>query len=214
MIQRLGSLLALDKEAKNEQHEQIELTEPMLRAREQIEYYMSMINMDHDDFFREKIEDSDDGCLDVSIFMNCNRIKQMQISADDVMTACSHSHFLSVDIERHRIGPATKYHKDVRRQQRIIRISGFDLDEDVNIIYSIVCDNLAEPENLLLQYKQDSSGDRIFTGVVLVLFFTEEAADEAVKREIFRGKKKLTIEKIGCYEERLKHEKRQPKTSK
>jgi hypothetical protein len=213
MIHRLGSLLALDKEVKDED-ERIELTEPMLRAREQIEYYMSVINMDQDDFFREKIEKSEDGCLDVSIFMNCNRIKQMNISADDLVAACSHSHFLSVDVERQRIGPATKYHKDVRRHQKIVRISGFDIEGNIDTIYSVVCDNLAEPENLLLQYKHNSAGDRVFTGVVLVLFFAKEAADEAVEREIFYGKKKLVIEKLNSYEERVKDEKRQPKTSK
>jgi hypothetical protein len=210
MIQRLGSLLALDKETADGD-DRVELTEIMRLAREQVEYYMSMVNLDRDSFFREKVEKSGDGTVSIDLFLNCNRIKQMQITKEDLLTACGTSRFLIVNAEKQSIGPMTKYHKDVRRQQKMVRIEGFDPGEDIDVVYAVVSENLGEPENLLMQYKQNEAGERSFTGAVHVLFGSEEAAAEAGKHEICFGEKRLIIEKFSEYEERIRRDRKQTK---
>jgi hypothetical protein len=65
MLRRLGSLLALDDEsqpATDSPH----LTELMLRAKEQIEYYLSAVNLDRDDFMRSQIQSTPEGLIPAS----------------------------------------------------------------------------------------------------------------------------------------------------
>jgi hypothetical protein len=202
MLKRLGSLLALDHES--EPQNTVELTEVMQQAKEQIEYYLSAGNLEKDKFMREQTQAGEEGFIDLGIFLNCNRIKQLGISGDDLLFGCSRSHFLVADLERQRIKPKTKYVVDSRRRQKTVRISGFALHETVDSIFDIVSQMTTEPENIILQYVQNDSGERTFTGVAIVLYFSEEAADRAVETPIFMGEKPLFIEHIIDYEQRLK----------
>jgi hypothetical protein len=204
MMKRLGSLMALDHES--EPQDKVELTEVMQRAKEQIEYYLSAVNLDRDRFMREQMQSNENGFIFVDTFMNCNRIKQLGISKDDVLLCCSKSPFLVVDFEKPGIKPKINYEPDARRRHKIVRISGFSPDVDSNEIYQIVGETTTQPHNVLLQYIYDDSGDRTFTGVAHVLYFSEEGADRAVETPLFMGGKAMGIERLLDYEQRVKRE--------
>ena len=212
MFKRLGSLLELDKEATDAKSDN-ELSDVMIIAREQIEYYLSVTNLDKDRFMREKLEENSDGLMPIDVIMNCNRIKQLGVSADELLSCCSTSHFLIVDFEKRGIRPKTPYKRDARRKQRTIRMTGFSDGETANSIYELLEEVTAAPENVLLQYSYTDSGDRTFTGAVNVLYHTEEEADAAVAAELMFGGKRITAEYFSDYEKKLKHEKRHMKES-
>ena len=213
MFKRLGSLLELDRQAESETKNEVELTEVMITAREQIEYYLSAVNLDKDKFMREKTQESPEGFIHVDVFMNCNRIKQLGISSDELLSCCATSHFLVVDYEKQAIRPKTLYKKDSRRRQKTVRMTGFSASETANSIYELLVEVTAEPQNVLLQYSYDEAGGRVFTGAVNVLYFTEDAADAAVETSLMAGGQKITIEYLSDYEQKLKHEKKQAKKS-
>ncbi len=62
----------------------------------QIEYYLSDDNIKHDKFFHEKITDQAEGYVDVSNFLNCNKVKKLNITADDITSAVKNSTLLEV----------------------------------------------------------------------------------------------------------------------
>ena len=44
-----------------------------------MEYYLGDVNLERDDFFRDKIAADKDGFVDMKLFLNCNKIKQKGI---------------------------------------------------------------------------------------------------------------------------------------
>jgi hypothetical protein len=176
----------------------------MLRAKEQIEYYLSAVNLDRDSFMRSQVQSTSENFISVSIFMNCNRIKQLGISADDLLFACSHSPFLEVDLTTQSIRPKTPYRRDSRRKQKTVRISGFIQTETAASIFEMLSALTKPPQNVLLQYRQTDAGDRVFTGTATIVYFTETDAVNACETPLFCGDKKLTIESMDSYERRLR----------
>ena len=64
-------------------------TEPdNAQIKKQIEYYMGDKNLAIDDFFRGKIADSKAGYIDLKLMLNCNKIKNMGITVDQIVEAC------------------------------------------------------------------------------------------------------------------------------
>ena len=57
------------------------------KIREQIEYYMSDANLARDNFFREQIQTNKEGWVSITHFLNCNKVKNMNIKAADIATA-------------------------------------------------------------------------------------------------------------------------------
>lgn len=196
--------MALDKEAERPEGEPIELSYEMMVAKEQVEYYLSATNLDKDKFMREQTENGEDRFISVDVFMNCNRIKQLGISSDDLLACCGVSRFLTVDLTRQAIKPKVDYKKDVRRKHKMVRITGFGKDETVDSIYDFLCENSAEPHNILMQYMFDDAGDKLFTGAITVLFFTEEAADAVVSAKLQHNGNNLKIEYLEEYEKKIK----------
>jgi lupus La protein len=174
----------------------------MLLGREQIEYYLSAVNLDRDTFMRNKMEEDEKGFIDVGVFLACNRIKQIGISSDDLLVACSHSHFL--EVRGTRIRPKTPYQKDARRRQKMVRISGFSPSETVDSVFDAVANTTLEPHNIMLQYTQNDSGERVFTGTAHVLYHTEASADAAIATPLYCGDKKMTIERLSDYDQRTR----------
>jgi hypothetical protein len=50
----------------------------------QIEYYLSDKNLVKDKFFREQIQTSKDGYIDISHFLNCNNVKKEKWTIQDI----------------------------------------------------------------------------------------------------------------------------------
>ncbi len=78
-------------------------------VKKQIEYYLSDLNLKKDDFFYEKISTSKDGWIDISLFLNCNKVKELKAKASDIADAC-------VDSEKVEI---SKDQKQIRRKNNL-----------------------------------------------------------------------------------------------
>ena len=73
--------------------------------KKQIEYYLSDKNLIQDKFFNEKISESKDGWLDLSLILACNKIKQMKLKngIDDLAAAVADSKEVEVDGEKKKV---------------------------------------------------------------------------------------------------------------
>lgn len=56
--------------------------------KKQIEYYMSDTNLSRDKFFREQIQTDKEGWVSIAHFLNCNKVKQMGISSEQIAESC------------------------------------------------------------------------------------------------------------------------------
>lgn len=50
--------------------------------KKQIEYYLSDKNLSNEDFFRDKIAANKSGYIDLKLFLNCNKVKNMNIDLE------------------------------------------------------------------------------------------------------------------------------------
>ena len=64
--------------------------------RKQIEYYLSDNNLSRDKFFRDQINTDKEGWISIGHFLNCNKVKQMKISQEEIAEACKGSEELDV----------------------------------------------------------------------------------------------------------------------
>ena len=55
-----------------------------LVIKEQIEYYLSDKNLEHDTFFHQKISEDSNGYLDLELFLKCNKIKNAGWTLDEI----------------------------------------------------------------------------------------------------------------------------------
>jgi len=59
--------------------------------RKQVEYYLSDENLRGDKFFNEKIASNEEGWLEMSLILSCNKMKAMRASFEDVVAALKDS---------------------------------------------------------------------------------------------------------------------------
>lgn len=203
-FKRLGSLLQLDAQAGQDTNDTFLMTNQMQRAKDQVEYYLSSTNLEKDKFFQNLTTSNTDRWIDVSIFMGCQRIKQTGISSDDLLLACSKSHFLDVDTTNQKIRAKNPFVSDIRRKFRTVRMLGFPNDSTVDSIYDFLLANTAEPESVFLQYAQNDDDEQFFTGAANIVYYTEYAADETLSTPLTYDGKKISIEKITNYENKKK----------
>ena len=52
--------------------------------KEQIEYYLSDKNLEHDSFFHQKISENSNGYLDLELLLKCNKIKNAGWTLDEI----------------------------------------------------------------------------------------------------------------------------------
>lgn len=71
--------------------------------KKQIEYYLSDKNLQSDDFFREKISGSEAGYIDLKLFLNCNKVKNMGIDVQEIVDACADSETVQVSKDKKMI---------------------------------------------------------------------------------------------------------------
>ena len=48
-------------------------------VKKQVEYYLSDINLQKDDFFRTQIKSNKDGYLNLECILKCNKVKKMGV---------------------------------------------------------------------------------------------------------------------------------------
>lgn len=185
-------MLSLDKESEA-QEEPFVMDETMQRAKDQIEYYLSPFNLDQDDFMRQKALENKDGYIEVSVFLSCNRIRQIGVSAENLLKSCAMSHFLEVDFDKQAIRTKYRYAKDGKRVARTVRIDGLPKETTVDSLYDTLIDDVAEPESLILQQSKNEKGAITFNGTAVVTFRTEDAALQALAAPLYCNGEKMRM---------------------
>jgi La domain len=71
--------------------------------RTQIEYYLSDKNLEKDAFFYDKIQNDQDGYLDLDLIMNCNKVKSLNTTKDAIAAAVKASAEVEVSADGSRI---------------------------------------------------------------------------------------------------------------
>lgn len=64
---------------------------------QQIEYYLSDTNLSRDQFFYNKIENSEDGFLDIEFIEKCNKIKKLGVSREQILEAVKTSEIVEAN---------------------------------------------------------------------------------------------------------------------
>lgn len=59
--------------------------------RKQIEYYLSDKNLKQDEFFYKAIKESNNNSLSIDLLLNCNKVKQLKATKEDIIKALSES---------------------------------------------------------------------------------------------------------------------------
>lgn len=59
--------------------------------KEQIEWYLSDANLQKDKFFREQIQTDKEGWVQISHFLNCNKVKQQKWTGAEIASALTDS---------------------------------------------------------------------------------------------------------------------------
>ncbi len=71
--------------------------------KKQIEYYLSDTNLARDRFFREQIETDKEGWVAITHFLNCNKVKALQVSSEKIAEACGDSTEVDVSEDKTKI---------------------------------------------------------------------------------------------------------------
>jgi len=61
-----------------------------------MEYYLGDLNLSKDDFFRENIRSNKGGYIDLRLFLNCNKIKKMKITEEQIAESCVDSELVEI----------------------------------------------------------------------------------------------------------------------
>jgi hypothetical protein len=71
------------------------------KLREQIEYYLSDLNLSRDKFFRDQIQADKNGWVLITHFLNCNKIKSQKTTAAEIVAAVADS--TKVELDKNKI---------------------------------------------------------------------------------------------------------------
>ena len=72
------------------------VSEDILKLRVQIEYYLSDANLSRDKFFRDQIITDKEGWVSIGHFLNCNKVKTLKVTQEQIAEACQGSEELDV----------------------------------------------------------------------------------------------------------------------
>ena len=71
--------------------------------KEQIEYYLSDKNLEHDSFFHKKISEDTNGYLDLELLLKCNKCKNAGWTLDDIKEGIKLSENIELDKEGKKV---------------------------------------------------------------------------------------------------------------
>ena len=69
----------------------------------QVEYYLSDDNLSTDSFFHQKISESKEGYLNINLLLNCNKLKSLKTSCEEIGDAIKHSKLLELSKDSHSV---------------------------------------------------------------------------------------------------------------
>lgn len=182
--------------------------------REQLEYYFSDANLEKDANFRAEIAKNSERYVSVDYIMNCNRVKQMRVTPEEILSAAGGSLYIEADMTRRAVRSQKEFVSDPHRSERTLRVTGFAADvpqfSQIEFFKSIFPrDELRV--NLLRRF---DNGEFVFTGTTLLELESIESANLALERGIEYGRGELKIVRLSEYEEMLKNQKKPQKKEK
>ena len=71
--------------------------------KEQIEYYLSDKNLEHDSFFHQKISEDPNGYLDLDFLLKCNKIKNAGWTINEIKEGIKLSEIIELDKEEKKV---------------------------------------------------------------------------------------------------------------
>ena len=74
-----------------------------LLIKEQIEYYLSDKNLEHDSFFHQKISENSSGYLDLELLLKCNKIKNAGWTLDEIKEGIKLSNNIELDKDEKKV---------------------------------------------------------------------------------------------------------------
>ena len=81
----------------------VSTSEQIATIKTQMEYYLSDANLAKDKFFREQIQTNKEGWVNIGHFLNCNKVKSLNITGDEIADACHDSEVLDVSEDKLKI---------------------------------------------------------------------------------------------------------------
>ena len=140
----------------------------------QMEFYFSPSNVEKDSFMKNQISLRDDRFVPVSIFMTFNKIKELNVTEEEVL-----------DKELRMIRSKLPFVPDPRRKYKTIHVEGLDKDETIASLSK--CFGALFPKQVMyieMRRKSLSPKEKVFTGNANIELATEELARIAVQKGI------------------------------
>ena len=63
----------------------------------QLEYYLTDTNLTNDEFFHSKISEDSEGYVEIGLFLNCNKVKKLNVTKEDILKALKLSQELELN---------------------------------------------------------------------------------------------------------------------
>lgn len=170
----------------------------------QLEYYFSEANLRRDKFMNQKIADSEDGWVELSVMLTFNRLKAFTTDSNVIAEALDKSpHGIvqvsddKLKVRRHPDNPLPEFNEARRKetQARTAYSKGFPLDATLSEIIDFFHTNFKQVEQVVMRkyYDKEKSKKYLFKGSVFVTFGKPELAEEFVNQEDLKFKEKVLL---------------------
>lgn len=179
-------------DAGKEKSSQADLTKLEQDIIRQIEYYFSEPNLRRDKFLIQKVAESEEGWVEISVLLTFNRLKSITEDSKAIADAMDKSPNGTVQVSedrlklrRHPENPLPEFNETRRKelQTRTAYAKGFPLGSALSTILDYFHSNFANVEQVQMRkYFDTKTKTHLFKGSVFVIFATREAAEEFVSK--------------------------------
>lgn len=159
----------------------------------QIEYYFGENNLRRDKFLIQKVGESEEGWVDISVLLTFNRLKTITEDAKAITDAVDKSPNGTVQVSedrlklrRHPDNPLPEFNETRRKetQARTAYAKGFPLDSTLTQLIEFFNNNFENVEQVIMRkYFCPKTKNHLFKGSVFVTFNKREFADAFVQKE-------------------------------
>ena len=153
------------------------------KAKKQMEFYFSPSNIQRNAHMKQLVDENDDRFCKISEFMKFNKIIELNISEDDLLSACAASRKLEVDEGRRMVRTKVPYKADPRIDFRTVFVKGLDKDETMDSLRKMFEKQFGKVNYISMRniIDKESKGKK-FSGKADVEFDKEEVAAEAIEK--------------------------------
>lgn len=135
------------------------------KVKKQMEYYFSDSNIENDSFLRNLIFENPERYVQISVFFTFNKIKSFDVTQDELVYACYKSRNLQLSPDGTMVRSKTPFKTDPMRKHRIVNVTGFDVDESIDSISSIIASQVSCKVNRVELVRSSArQGARKFNG--------------------------------------------------